>query len=399
MRFHAAAPRGEWINDPNGLAFVDGRYRLFVQHRADAPDFTVTGWARLSSDDLLHWEWDGVVLPADAAGYAYSGSTGVGRDGALLAWHTRHRPDAAVRERQYCASSRDGGVSWQHVAGPVGPAGHDARDPFVFRHAGACHMLLARPCSWDDPTGMSALQLVRQQRDGSWGAATTVDVPIPAGVLCEVPSLIRRGNIWLLLASFVDRRGPATTSWSGYWPGRFAAGQFMATTPSPIRIDHGPDFYAPIANLAAGWPAPSMLIGWASGWATARHLQLAGGGHGGALSLPRRFALAGGRLNVLPPAAAAGLARMLAWQSQGCLRITSGSAQAMIRLAPGRITITRQGSADSAWNWARDSRDSRIGRRAALFFDAGLVELFIGGAAATLMVPGDNHRLEWTHDD
>ena len=84
--FHAAPPPGEWINDPNGLVFSGGRYRLFVQHRADAPDFAVTGWARLSSDDLLRWEWDGVVLSPDASGWAYSGSV-LAAFRRLLAWY------------------------------------------------------------------------------------------------------------------------------------------------------------------------------------------------------------------------------------------------------------------------------------------------------------------------
>ena len=71
--FHAAPPAGHWINDPNGLIFADGRYRLFVQHRSDSPDYVVTGWARFSSDDLLNWEWDGEVLSSNAEGFAYSG--------------------------------------------------------------------------------------------------------------------------------------------------------------------------------------------------------------------------------------------------------------------------------------------------------------------------------------
>ena len=370
----------------------------------------MTGWGRFSSDDLLGWQWDGVVLPADASGYAYSGSLAAGDDGALLAWHTRHRPAAGgadPRERQFCAISRDAGASWQAASGPVGPAGHDARDPFLFRHAGAAHMLVARPCGWHDPDGQSRLELARQLPDGDWGPAAVVDVAIPPGVLCEVPSLIRSGSAscsascsdCALIASFVDRRGPATRSWSGYWPGRLVGGRFTPASAQPIPLDHGPDLYAPIANLAAGWPAAPILIGWASGWATARRLALAGGGHGGAISLPRLFVLAGGRIHQAPLPAAAGLARPLAWQRRGRLRIVSECATAVIDLAPGQIAMVRDGGAGSAWNWAATAADARIGGRASLLFDAGLVELFMAGATATMMVPGTTHRLEWTGDD
>ena len=43
-RFHASAPPGEWINDPNALFFAEGRYHLFVQHAADFADVRRIGW-------------------------------------------------------------------------------------------------------------------------------------------------------------------------------------------------------------------------------------------------------------------------------------------------------------------------------------------------------------------
>ena len=87
--FHAAPPHGEWFNDPNGLVFADGAWRLFVQHSAAGPEFREIGWARLSSADLLHWTWDGPVIAPDTLGQAYSGSVVV-NDGGLTAYLTRH---------------------------------------------------------------------------------------------------------------------------------------------------------------------------------------------------------------------------------------------------------------------------------------------------------------------
>ena len=87
--FHAAPPPGEWFNDPNGLVFADGAWRLFVQHSAAGSEFREVGWARLSSADLLHWTWDGPVIAPDTLGQAYSGSVVV-NDGGLTACLTRH---------------------------------------------------------------------------------------------------------------------------------------------------------------------------------------------------------------------------------------------------------------------------------------------------------------------
>ena len=96
--FHAAPPEGEWFNDPNGLVFADGAWRMFVQHSAAGPDFGEIGWARLSSTDLLRWDWDGTVIAPDTLGQAYSGSVVAQNDG-LTAYLTRH-DDTLKRQLQ-----------------------------------------------------------------------------------------------------------------------------------------------------------------------------------------------------------------------------------------------------------------------------------------------------------
>ena len=185
LAFHASPPPGEWLNDPNGLVHVDGRWRLFVQHRADAPAFRATGWARLSSPDLLDWTWDGPVIAADGDDWAYSGS--VMRDGAgLVATHTVH--DAANgQERQVRRTSGDGGASWSAAAPLIGAA-RNSRDPFVFD--GGAAMLLARPCDWDDVNTASHLAIWRCG-DGGWQETGRIGPWHPPGVMWEVPVVLR----------------------------------------------------------------------------------------------------------------------------------------------------------------------------------------------------------------
>jgi fructan beta-fructosidase len=48
-QYHFTADRG-WINDPNGLVYVNGVYHLFFQHERPG-----ARWGHATSTDLLHW--------------------------------------------------------------------------------------------------------------------------------------------------------------------------------------------------------------------------------------------------------------------------------------------------------------------------------------------------------
>ncbi|HEV2474053.1 MAG TPA: glycoside hydrolase family 32 protein, partial [Chthonomonadales bacterium] len=73
--YHFTTPHG-WLNDPNGLVYVDGKYHLFYQHNPRepvwAPDLC---WGHAISTDLFHWQPLPSVLPARALpGGGLSGS-------------------------------------------------------------------------------------------------------------------------------------------------------------------------------------------------------------------------------------------------------------------------------------------------------------------------------------
>jgi len=156
--FHFA-PSDGWVNDPNGLFYLDGVWHLYFQYYPHAPEHGPMHWGHATSRDLVHWEEQPIALFPDASRSIFSGSivvdaqntAGFGAaeaeraEGAVppvVAIYTAHDAakaksggDAALAaETQAIAYSLDGGTRWTHYeANPVlpNPGLRDFRDPKV----------------------------------------------------------------------------------------------------------------------------------------------------------------------------------------------------------------------------------------------------------------------------
>lgn len=73
-------PLGGFMNDPNGLTFVNGRYHLFAQSNPAGFGMGNTHWLHAVSSDLLHWKHLPCALLPDETGRMYSGGSVVDKD-------------------------------------------------------------------------------------------------------------------------------------------------------------------------------------------------------------------------------------------------------------------------------------------------------------------------------
>ena len=91
-----------WMNDPNGLIYLDGVYHMFYQHNPADATWGNMHWGHAVSRDLIHWEEKDIALFPDERGAMFSGSAlldennllglGDGENKAALLYYTTTDP-------------------------------------------------------------------------------------------------------------------------------------------------------------------------------------------------------------------------------------------------------------------------------------------------------------------
>jgi fructan beta-fructosidase len=306
--FHFTAPQ-HWLNDPNGLVYLDGEWHLFFQHNPFGIDWGHMSWGHAVSRDLIHWEHLPVALPEQPGYMIFSGSAAVDWDNtggfgdgagpALVAAYTAHRDG---NEAQHIAYSLDHGRTWTNYAGnPVIDLGlKDFRDPKIFWHAPAQRWVMA--------TVLPDQRKVRFYGSSNLRDWTHLSDFGPAGSIggvWECPDFFAlkadptpfpspfagRGDLrekWILKVD--DQAGIGNASGGQYFIGDFDGVTFTCDDP-PERVrplDFGMDFYA-----AQSWnDAPDgrrVWLAWMSYWAYGAKTPTSP--WRGMMSLPRELAL------------------------------------------------------------------------------------------------------------
>jgi fructan beta-fructosidase len=277
-RFHFTPQQG-WMNDPNGMIFLNGQYHLFFQHY---PDGTVWGpmhWGHATSSDLVDWKEQPIALYPDSIGMIFSGSavldknntSGLGRGGIapLVAIYTQHNMPGEKAGRtdfqnQSIAYSLDEGKTWTKYAGnPVlkTPNLKDFRDPKVIWHAPTQKWIMSLAVA-DHVELYSAPNLINWTKESEIGKNLFAH-----GGVWECPDLlsfkVNGQTVWVLLVS-MNPGGPNSGSATQYIVGDFDGHTFKPYTTDINWMDYGPDNYAGVTFSNVG--DRNILIGWMSNW-------------------------------------------------------------------------------------------------------------------------------------
>jgi fructan beta-fructosidase len=300
-------PAENWMNDPNGPVYADGRYHLYYQYNPFGNLWGNIGWGHAVSDDLIEWEEMEMALAAAPPDMTFSGSAVVDSDnrsglcdepGCLVAAYTGLIVDpgtATSRQDQRIAVSNDGGRSFQPYEGnPVLDLGlADFRDPNVFWHEASERWILAVALPIERKVLFYAsANLIDWEQVSEFGPAGVQDGLWECPVLMELPIADSDETRWVLK---LDHNPGHITGGSGaqYFVGDFDGTAFTAAGPpdaAPRWVDFGADFYCAMTfSNEPDRDAGRTWIGWMSNWDYANAVPT----HPwrGAMTLPRTVGL------------------------------------------------------------------------------------------------------------
>ena len=287
--FHFS-PARNWMNDPNGMIYLNGQYHLFFQHY---PEGTVWGpmhWGHATSSDLVQWKEQPIALYPDSIGMIFSGSavldknntSGLGRGGIapLVAIFTQHfmpgeKASRTDFQNQSIAYSLDEGKTWTKYAGnPVlkTPNLKDFRDPKVIWHAPTQKWIMSLAVA-DHVEFYSAPDLINWTKESEIGKNLFAH-----GGVWECPDFFQlstpEGKKWVLIVN-INPGAPNGGSGTQYFLGDFDGKNFIldeSTKPyiqnnQGLWMDYGRDNYAGVTwSDVPQKDGRRILIGWMSNW-------------------------------------------------------------------------------------------------------------------------------------
>lgn len=270
--YHLAAPAG-WINDPNGLIYINGTYHAFYQHYPYSEERGPMHWGHATSKDLIHWQHQPVALcPGDEFDHdgCFSGSA-VDDNGVLTLIYTGHNivkndgKERIIYQVQCIATSTDGIHFKKEGIVLLPPEGiMHFRDPKVWKEEGVWKMVLGVR----DHNDVGQVYLYTSTDLRNW---TFKHVLAKAnehqGYMWECPDYVKIKDKAILILSpqgiEADGYNYNNRHQSGYFIGHEENGNYVIEQDF-VEMDHGHDFYAPQSFYGTG--ERKILMGWLDMW-------------------------------------------------------------------------------------------------------------------------------------
>lgn len=300
-QFHFT-PKKNWMNDPNGLIYLDSEYHLFYQHNPFGTTWGHMSWGHAVSKDMLHWKELPVAIPegedegifSGSAVYDVNNSSGLGskENPPLVAIYTSNSELKKIQSQSIAFSLDKGRTFKKYSKNPVIDLKlANFRDPKVF---------------WDSERGNWVMVLVKASEKKiaiftspnliSWTHKSDFGPLAAQGGDWECPDLVQLSidgdktkKSWVMLVS-LNPGGIEGGSGTQYFVGNFDGKSFMPSQnyDKPQWLDYGKDNYAGVtfSNMP---DSRTVLIGWMSSWQYAGNLPKTD--WTGAMTIPRELAL------------------------------------------------------------------------------------------------------------
>ncbi len=269
--YHFTSP-DKWINDPQRPIYFDGKFHYYYLYNRDYPNGNGTEWRHATSEDLVHWQDEGIAIPkyTNKNGDPWSGSAVIDEnntagfgEGAIVAIVTQPSADGGKQE-QYLWYSQDRGKSFiSYSDQPVmpNPGQKDFRDPKII---------------WDKQNNKWIALMAEGEKIGFYESDNLKDWSYISEVITEnigiveCPDLFQiqaddGTNKWVLGAS-ANGKAHGKPNTYAYWIGQFDGKQFIADHAEPKWLDYGFDWYGAVTFDDGQSSTKRYALGWMNNW-------------------------------------------------------------------------------------------------------------------------------------
>jgi beta-fructofuranosidase len=416
-QFHLL-PAANWMNDPNGPVYFNGRYHMFFQYNPLGATWGNMSWAHAVSPDMLHWTHLPVALkptPGGPDSYGCFSGSAIRVDKRVFAVYTATRestPELAtihegkanhIQESQCIAWSDDPDlVVWNKDPNPIVPRPPEGlnitgfRDPSAWKQGdwyymtvgsgvakvGGCVLLYRSK-------DLKSWEYLHELTSGAWNGKPTAN-PCDDGEMWECPEFFPLDGAHVLIYSTMGKV---------FWQSGVLDVTSMKFAPAKTGLLDLDAFYAPKTQL----DAQGRRILW--GWIPERRPESAmkEAGWSGMMSLPRVMNLDKDgtlRLRILPQAASlrSGVVSQVESRSGILKTLRKASGEIMCSGTRGKSFEFTLSNGDSELLHVSYSAEKHAfvadGNEIALQpTDAPTLQVFVDGSVIELIL---SERIGWT---